>query len=316
MTNLTVDFDLRESRTCRGAMRIISILIISVFALVAHAESPKKIVVLVPGYFNSLAPGYFRGQRPEVGPYWSIDIIRTFQVQGFPSVYVVNNLNPFGTIVENSNRLREYLNQLHQSLHGQAVEYYLVGHSAGGLYSLTVASSTQLPIKKVVSISTPLAGASIVDSVYQTWFGTVAEWLSLDSIRELTETNVKQYLSQFRLPEGLQYYVYGGYQPSSIDFLPAENLSFPFYVTSKLIGEASDGVISYRSATDNHFRLQSVHGNLIQTFVEQKDYIHLDHSEQVLDYRICALLGTQHPEYIQQEQIRFYSVVAKRLLAP
>lgn len=281
----------------------------------------QKVVVLVPGFFSSIVPLFQKENSFIVSPYWSDTIVSIFQRAGY-TVFIVNNLNPIGSIEENGLRLMTYMSGVEKffTQRKMSAQYYFVGHSAGGLYSLYALSQytrSNSPlahsIKKIISVSTPFGGASVLDDFYAqlSIVGDFIKWISLRSLKELSREKVESFLSKVRVPADLQYYSFPSYQEGGKDWSDAHYRSWPFYLSGMFIQTISDGLISYQSSLSSKDHVMTI-GNSrlpIQTFPQE--YIHLDHGKQVLDFRAFKVLGVKNVEVIRDEQIRFYSRVTE-----
>ncbi len=287
----------------------------------SDSKLPHKAVVLVPGFFSSIVPFFQKQNSFIVSPYWSDTIISVFQQAGY-TVFVVNNLNPIGSIEENGFRLMTFMSGVEKYYAQKKItaQYYFVGHSAGGLYSLYALSQyTRLnsplahAIKKIISVSTPFGGASVLDDLYArlSFVGDFIKWVSLSSLKELSRAKVENFLSKVRVPADLQYYSFASYQAASRDWSDAHYLSWPFYISGMFIQSISDGLISYESSLSSRDHVITIgNGRLpIQTFPQE--FINLDHGKQVLDFRAFKVLGVKNVEVIRDEQIRFYNRITQ-----
>lgn len=263
----------------------------------------KDIVVLVPGFFNSFTPEYF-----------SQDIVNSFRAKGF-TVYIADNLNPIGTIEDNGVRLEKYMAAVERNENAH-VAFNILGHSAGGLYSLFVANRQKFEIKNIFTVATPFKGVEFV----QNWldnsllFKAVTDLAHLDGVKQLTPNGVKQFLGSIRVAPQTRIVAFGGYQEKGLDIWNAKNMSVPLRVTSHFISEAhSDGIVGYESALGLG-AIRTTQNLAAQQFRNPQFFLALEHWEQVLDYRSFILLGIRNTGYIHNEQIRFYSGLADYLL--
>src|SRR4051812_28088094 len=127
--------------------KVLSLVLVTaalVLSTAARADEPLKgVVVMIPGTFNSLAPGYLRrssvGGLWEANPYFSIDAVSSVESRGYKA-YVVRDLVPFGQFEANGARaLREIEAWYDAKFPNHDVPITLLGHSAGGFYGLYVA---------------------------------------------------------------------------------------------------------------------------------------------------------------------------------
>lgn len=265
-------------------------------------SSTDEVVVLVPGFFNSFAPEYF-----------SKDVSNSFTRKGL-KVYIATGLNPIGTIEENGAGLESILNQIEQ-IQGHHVTFDLVGHSAGGLYSLWVAHRQKFQIKNILTVSTPFQGVDFV----QNWltnclpFQTLANLAHLDGLKQLTHDGVQKFLSQIRISPETNVFAFAGFQPEGFDLTDARVISGPLRITSYYTPGSSDGIVSFNSALGLG-QIMTTENTSARQFKDARFYIALEHWEQVLDASSFLLLGIRNTDYIRDEQIRFYSGLADLIL--
>lgn len=277
-------------------------------SLNSFASERSKVVVLVPGFFNSLAPSigdsFLDGFEQ---PYWSQTIVNTFKEFKVP-VYVVNNLLPVGDIYTNGALLVDYLNEVVKQQPNS--DLYLVGHSAGGLYSLYAASTTQLPIKSISTVSTPFGGVKFIDEILENpeRFQDFLSFFHLESLIGLKKESVDLFKSQIRVPDDLKVTAYGGFQTAGLPLWDAQVMSTLLLPTYLIINEDCDGIVAWKSSfAANNIKTKS---EKAFNYEVKNDYIHLDHWEQVLDYRFFKILGILNIDYVQKEQQRFFTNVA------
>ncbi len=266
----------------------------------AEASNADNIVVLVPGFFNSMAPG---GSLSLVKhPYFSDDIVEVFEKRSY-KVYVVDNLSPVGTISQNAGLLKSYLKSLESREPGKGM--ILVGHSAGGIYSLQASSDDwTLPIREISTIGTPFDGLHFIENLEGMSIPTdlILKFMDLTSLCEFTAKKMEVLLPQLHMSPRIRLKVHYGYQ------LPSK-MTFPMRLANKIGGAPSDGIVTINSAKDVE-SLQTT--GLQDVSVEQNDYIHLEHWQQVLDYRIFSVFNVDL-EAIRAEQIRYYNKIADTL---
>lgn len=261
----------------------------------------KRIVVFVPGFFNSFAPEYF-----------SSDIVSAMQAKGF-AVVIAQKLNPVGTIEENGERVLYLFQNIRQLAPNAQVS--VVGHSAGGLYALYAINKGARDIKTLVTVSTPFNGVEFVENWREnSWlFKTLMDWVHLDGLRQLTTPFVQQFIKSVRVPSSLKIIAYGGYQPVNWDITNAANMSAVLSVTDKFITGPSDGIVSFESAVHTT-EIPTVEKTLNKVRADRGFVLGLEHWEQVLDYRHFYLLGVRNPKIIRDRQIQFYSGISNMLL--
>ncbi|MGZ3798475.1 MAG: esterase/lipase family protein [Pseudobdellovibrionaceae bacterium] len=275
--------------------RLISI--INFFFLISLSSLGfTKTLVLVPGYFNSYAPGDLC--KPWAEPYWSPDIVDLYKKAGF-KVFVVNNLSPVGSIEENGELLLSFLKGVRGQLdEGESIE--ILAHSAGGLYTLYANHKENLPISKMLTINTPFDGVDFVERLTRDFPGLtmIEKTLNLESLNQLRPPLVHDFLQKIMGPVHFPIIAYSGHQVKNYQIWNAAYLSPIFYLTDALTNEFSDGIVTQRSALSG--------GGYLQVTPEN-EYIHLDHWKQVLKADYFTAFGMSNIEYIRQEQIRFYS---------
>lgn len=264
-----------------------------------------KTVLLVPGFFNSAIPANINGVGTRV--YWSEDIRSVFRAAGY-KVFVVDNLNPVGTIEVNGKRLSEFINCHKDQLEIDDGQFDVVAHSAGGLYTLYANDKESLPIHRMVTVNTPFDGVEFVDSMtnYFPDIVTIEKKLNLLSINQLRPMNVRRILSQLKMLPQFPIRAYAGFQPRGKDYYDAFFLSPVFYITQAFMKNGSDGIVTYNSALGRtkYLKIEGI----------TDDYIHLDHWKQAPGADIFKVLGMTNTDYIRREQKRFYSQVVKYLM--
>lgn len=286
-------------------MKRISLGLILFFACGALA---KPVVVLVPGFFNSLAPG------SEKGPYFSHTILTTLQNRA--KVYVVDNLSPVGSVADNGNRLATFLTSVAHDNPGAPIS--LITHSAGGYYAFYALSHhSEFPVKAVVTLATPYRGVEwLTDlTLLHPELEAIADYLSLGSLREFEAANALKLAESFRLPEGLRVVAVAGTQDpcGGLDCSQAEKLSWPFAITQKIMSEASDGIVNRDSALATNVHLLRLSGRAVDIERWTDMNIGLEHWEMVLDANLGHLLGVVNTDYVDRRQKEFYAQILDRL---
>lgn len=283
-------------------LRFLSVITLLGLLFCGRSVYSAEVVVLVPGFFNSFAPEYF-----------SHDIISSFTTKGF-KVYVTQGLDPIGTIEANGYRLEKYLEKI-EANEGHHVQFNIVAHSAGGLYTLWVANRQKLSIKNLYTISTPYQGIEFI----QTWindcflFKSLTQFAYLEGFKQLTEKGVANFLNSIRLHPATKVIAFGGYQDASFDLTDARNISAPLRITSHFITTKSDGIVSFKSALGLGMLKTTAGTSALQYKVENLVF-HLEHWEQVLDSQTFLILGVRNTSYIAEEQKRAYTQLAELLL--
>ena len=286
-------------------MKLFLFILFTLFNLQVKAttNSPnKEVVVLVPGFFNSFTAEYF-----------SSDIVDTFEKRGL-TVYVASGLNPIGTVEDNGERLTRILDRI-QTIENRKVDFNIVAHSAGGLYTLYVAHKQRFVIKNLITVSTPYKGVEFIQKWIENFrlFDSLTQLAYLEGLRQLTPQGVAKFIETVRVPNSMRIVAFGGYQEKSLDIWNARFLSFPFRVTGKFITGSSDGIVSFESSTAIG-NIKTVSNTPAIQMADKQYRVNLDHWEQVLEGYSFLILGIRNPGYIKQEQIRFYNGIADYLL--
>ena len=276
-----------------------------VFSLSIFTSVPTlahEVLVLVPGFFNSFTPEYF-----------SETVIKSFTDRGL-KVYVADTLNPIGTIEDNGARLSRVLEKIEHA-EGRRVDFNILAHSAGGLYTLHVADTQKFVIKNLITISTPFKGVEFV----QRWlessvlFRSLSDFALLDGLVQLAPKGVAEFTERIRVPSEMKIVAFGGFQEKSLDIWNARFLSLPFRVTSLYISEASDGIVGFSSSIGIG-NIKTTDNQPARQFRNPSFTVSLEHWEQTLESNSFFLLGIRNPSYIRREQQRFYSGIADYLL--
>lgn len=277
---------------------LFTIIQVSSFANTSSITNEKEVVVLVPGFFNSFAPEYF-----------SDDIIRTLKQKDF-KVYVAQGLNPIGTVEDNGSRLENILQNIEKA-ENKKINFNIIGHSAGGFYTMWVANRQHFKIKNILTVSTPYKGVEFVENWRNNFilFKTLTDLAHLDGLTQLTPDGVKTFLGQIRISPETKIFAFGGYQSESLDITDAQNISIPLRVTSYFISEKSDGIVGYSSALGLG-SIKTTDNKIAQQYSFDKYFLNLEHWEQVLDSQSFIFLGIRNTDFIKNEQIRFYSGLA------
>lgn len=265
------------------------------------SSGTKRIVVFVPGFFNSFAPEYF-----------SSDIVSAMQSKGY-AVVIAQKLNPVGTIEDNGERVLKLFANLKQL--APNAEVNVIGHSAGGLYALYAINKGARYIKTLVTVSTPFNGVEFVENWRDnSWaFRALMDVAHLDGLRQLTSPYVQRFIQSVRVPSTLKILAYGGYQPVKWDVTNAANMTAVLSVTDAFIKGPSDGIVSFASATWTT-NIPTTEKTLNKVRTDKSFVLDLEHWEQCLDYRHFYMLGVRNPHVIRDRQVKFYSGIASMLL--
>ena len=274
------------------------------FFFFASITKASEVVVLVPGFFNSFAPQYF-----------SPEIVATFARHGF-KVYIAGTLDPLGTIETNGSRLESVLSKI-EATEGHRVQFNIVAHSAGGLYSLWVAHNQKFAIKNLFTISTPFLGIDFIKAWMDDYslFNELSKLAYLEGLRQLTPSGVSTFLNSIRVSPALKIVAFAGYQNESFDITDARNISWPLRITSHFISGRSDGIVSYKSALGLG-AIRTTDSTKAAQFVVNNVVLNLEHWEQVVDSQAFIFLGIRNTSFIADEQKRFYESLAGLLTKP
>ena len=273
------------------------------YSMEAYADAVQpasKIVILVPGFFNSFAPEYF-----------SNDIILSLQKNNL-KVIVAERLNPIGTIEENGEIVYKLFEKTKKQFNQSEIN--VIAHSAGGLYSLYAINKGAYYIKNLITVSTPYNGIEFVENWKDRFhlFSDLMKWCYLQGLQELTRPYVNIFLQSIRVPSSLNIYSYGGFQPVKLDFTNASNMSLVLSVTDAFMTSKSDGIVTFSSAIAST-QIKTLEKTIKEIFPDPKFYLPLEHWEQVLDHKNFVLLGVRNTELIQQRQIQFYSGIGRMI---
>jgi pimeloyl-ACP methyl ester carboxylesterase len=258
-------------------------------------------VVLVPGFFNSLAPGN------QYGPYFSRAIVETIEKRA--QVSVVDTLSPVGGIDENGHYLVEYLDNLHKKYPDET--FTLITHSAGGLYSLeALQENPSLPVKTVVTLAAPYQGIDFIENLaaHVPGLDSLAHYLNLDSLSEFRLRSMATRMKSWALPSNTRWIALAGQQEPCFFITCAESkkLSWVLTISQSLMSGSSDGIVTVRSAlaTDSPFKIE-----------RWNDFsIPLEHWEMVEEASLFHLIGVVDTGNIESLQKQVYSQILDRVL--
>lgn len=109
----------------------------------------KKVILLVHGFLHNRTAWYYIEPRlksqPDLGP-----------------VFTLNLGHPFQSIEKYTQKLRTNIAEVQKMADHSDIEFYLIGHSMGGLvsinYAANYAQADHITIPKVVTIASPIQG--------------------------------------------------------------------------------------------------------------------------------------------------------------
>lgn len=285
--------------------RIASFLFVMFMSAAANAA---PLVVLVPGFFNSLAPG------SAAGPYFSSAIVNTLEQRA--TVFVVSNLSPVGTVAENGELLATYLEGLSAKYPGQKVT--LITHSAGAFYAFhALTTHPSLPVQNIVTLAGLYNGSEFIDNLTSSFPGmaTVEKYIGLQSLGEFRAANSAQMLASFRIPDAVHIYALAGTQSSclAVTCADAHYLSWILTLTGGLIPGASDGIVQQTSALATGITMRATSGKTFRPVVWSDLNVALEHWEMVVDASLFLAIGVVDTGYISSQQQYVYSEILNRL---
>ncbi len=318
----------------------------------------KGVVILVPGTLNSVLPGSINHNNESINgantngpnlngtniysanlndgsvnntninarsnPYYSDNIINTIQKNGY-EVLVIKKLSALGSFESNGAKVyQELSNWYRTNFPKRNVPITILGHSAGGFYSLyasylnTRNVADKLPIKRVIAISTPFNGLKIADliasfpivgTIIRFTIDSFYSFFDLRGLYQLTTREIRRFLGQLRLDPELEIITIGSTQEEPRGYSQRRDARFlcvACNVIDSFISGSSDGMVSVSSAYATNARIYDYNGNLLPIKRWYRLHGYLDHFEQAMDSRLFSLIGTYNRKYIYYEQNRLY----------
>ncbi|MGZ5278401.1 MAG: esterase/lipase family protein, partial [Pseudobdellovibrionaceae bacterium] len=242
-------------------------------------------------------------------PYFSQDIVE-YLSKKTTNLWVVDTLDPMGSISTNGTRLINFLRNRQKDFKGQPV--VLLAHSAGGLYSLYAAANSDLPISQIITISTPFRGLELLTEIENQ--GIPIETLSapfcFGNLMGLKEIPVQKFLSGLQFKQPIRMDVFAGYQTTGLAFWDWRILSTPLVPFQALINEPSDGIVSLNSSL-NPSGLIARNQGLLDLQVHRQP-LNLEHWEVILDANISRLYGVQNIGSLRRAQQEAYASVLQQ----
>ncbi|MGZ6480124.1 MAG: esterase/lipase family protein [Bdellovibrionales bacterium] len=277
------------------------------FSSALHAQ--EKIAILVPGFFN------IPGQKANAGlTYFSKTIVSAVQAAGYLPI-VINDLNPVGSILENGERVRQELNEI--AIRYPQAKLTVLAHSAGGFYvghALTVQPS--LPITNVVTISTPYAGAELVELLKRVpGYKTITAALNLTNLNEFQSQSMQQTLASLRIPQHVRWIALGAAQPTCrlLSCAQAQNMSWLLSLAWRFAKMTGDGVVATDSATAKGLSVMSQEGPAMKIETWPDFVIPLEHWEIVLDADFFSIVGVVNTGWIKETQRSVFTQILQQL---
>lgn len=268
----------------------------------------KPLVVLVPGFFNSLAPGTSQG------PYFSSAIVRTISQRA--QVLVVDNLSPVGGVQENAGRLLQYLKTVEKHFPNQPMT--LITHSAGGLYALQALNlDPRLPVKTVVTLAAPYEGIDFIENLdaHVPGLDSLAHYLRLDALKEFRLAKTHVLMNHLHIPSHVRWIALAGMQSKCFLVTCAESkrLSWVLSLSQDLMKGPSDGIVTVTSALAEDLNLLDENGHA-KTIERWSSLIPLEHWEMVEEASLFHLIGVLDTGSIEREQVELYSHILAQVL--
>lgn len=264
-------------------------------------------LVLVPGFFNSAIPAPEKNGNPWAQPYFSQDIVKNLAKSG-DRIWVVDNLNPVGDVVENGERLIRFLENHRNEFASN--EIVLIGHSAGGLYSLYAIQHSSLNLNHLVTISTPFRGLKFLQTLVDRNIPleNLMAPFCLKNLLGLLDYQVTAFLRTIQIQKPLRLDVFGGYQSESFRVWDFRYLSAPLVIFQQIAGEPSDGIVTVSSSLDTS--VLSQYSPKVQVVTHQ-ELLPLEHWEQVADANIFNLIGVVNLGSLKEAQQKMFSNLLK-----
>lgn len=290
----------------------------------------KGVIILIPGTWNSMIPGSQRlnhlSQLVEKNPYFSEAIIETIEKENY-DYFVVKKLNPFGDLYSNGDQTAlEILDWYDRYVPNHDKPITLLAHSMGAAYAIhAIKRLNNLPIKNIVMISAPLEGCFLADAILDnrlsksfiaTLNNVAGESFDFRGLYQATKKEMSFLLEGLNSVNDhaylkINYFTVASVQhtpPTIFQALQSEYLSPFLTLTSSFTTGASDGLITRDSA------LYTSQSKTIPVQFQPMPFGgRLDHTEQVLDYRILKALGASHTDFVREEQVRFYKQIISYL---
>lgn len=271
----------------------------------------KKIVVLIPGFFN--VPG-FKAPLNFID-YFSKTVVSTVRSNGREPV-VLQRLNPLGSIHENSEIVLQDIQNLAQQYPGCMFD--VIAHSAGGFYmAQALTQQPNLPVKTVVTVSTPYNGAEMIDLIkWIPGWKTIASWLNFESLKEFDSQVSHQVLAQFVIPEKVHWVVAASSQKSCflLSCTEARRLSWVLSLAWDFLpDQRGDGVVSESSSLLTQGQLMDSNHQEKQVKRLSSTVFNLEHWELVLEPSLFQTLGVSDTQWIVAQQKNIYSKLLEQL---
>lgn len=290
------------------------LIFLSFFLLAATAhgdtlEAHKPVIIFVPGFLNGVVHSID-------GHYFADEIIAHYQNAGAEVLTINEELQSTGEVEDNGRRLQRTLEQKWSNPEYKNRPIEIVAHSAGALFSLYAATHSDLPITKIISISSPWRGADIVDKTPLNVLAKLLDQAQVKALIQYKREKIEPLIGQWPARRNLKIFCLAGQQ--NLDWRRAnraEYLSWPLSVAQSFIDKASDGVISVDSALPASSPSKPEWLDKWD-FVDTSAYprLPLDHMEQAHKSEIFRLLGVSNPEYIRNAQLSFYDFLLHSIL--
>lgn len=315
-------------KALKSASVAVAALLMTLAQARADTAGVKGVAVLIPGTFHVGLGSAESILGARLNPFFSAWIIKSLASQGL-AVEVVRSIVPLAGLEQNGElALQEIRAWYERNYPAGDVPITLVGHGAGGFFALYAAAHAgDLPIRRVVTLATPMNGLQLADEAFNSgWVGRKLKeicdhadgWIDLQGLPALTSPEVSRFLERIRLPVGTEVIHIAGSQPrpNLFHLTDAAFLSPVLALTSEFIKGASDGLVSVRSAYGGKTPILNTQGGQVSEIVRKDLFMPLDHAKQVLDYRIFATLDESDTDLIAFLQIQVYTAIGSMIASP
>lgn len=292
-----------------GISRFLLVISALFLSQVASAAT-KPLLVLVPGFFN--IPGMIPGAIPVDYNYFSDAVRSSLQEEGF-EVVVIKNLDPFGSMANNGRTLRLDFEDIAKAHPNEQIS--VIAHSAGGLYTAqALTENPSLPVRTVITLSTPYAGAELADLV-KSLPGSeeIARQLNLTNLREFETKRIGFVTNGLRVPKRVRWVSLAAQQEvcENLTCFHPQYMSWVMSHVWKNTKHVGDGVVSVKSSTRPV--LNAREGGVKKMEVWNDLPVQLDHWEIVSEADLFQLFGILNTQWISDQQSALFHELGRRL---